>query len=103
MKKIIYAEIEADNKWRFFLQEAYDSGENTGSVRWMDPGKVTYDTEAEAITAGYQFMTDSGLNGFIDAVPTDFRQGRVDILVKGGMDMNEAYLNEKSRVETAGQ
>lgn len=103
---IIYAEQESDGSWRPFLQMAHVGGEQDGNVYWLDPGKSTYKTEADALAAGRDAKTfgekvDVDMKLFEAASETDLRLGKINIAVKCGTLECEAYSVEKVRVEAA--
>lgn len=104
VRYVFYAEQEADGSWRPFLQMAHAEGDEAGNIFWMDPGKTTFKTEAEALEAARKLETygekaDVDMKLFEAAASTDLRLGKIEIAVKCGAATCEAFAVEKARVD----
>lgn len=112
MKYIKYAIQGKDGKWTGFLQKLWEKGEHgdEGSVRWLDPTKRTFDTEADAIAGAQKLADDNGIKEVFEApADTDFRMGVIEIASKEAIGTEEEKVNaiataestERQRIETA--
>lgn len=112
MRYIHYAIQGKDGKWTGFLQKSWEKDEHgdEGSVRWLDPTKRTFDTEAEALAGALKLAEDGGIKEvFIAPAETDYRMGVVDLASKEatGTDTEKwdaattAETTERARVDAA--
>lgn len=104
MRHIIYAIQGKDGKWTGFLQMAWEKGEHgdEGSVRWLDPTKRTYDTEAEALEGAQKLADDNGIKEVFEApADTDFRMGVVEIAAKEATGTDTEKMDATTTAEEA--